>query len=163
MVDSAGTYGGISRTTNTFWGAYEEGTAGPLDEADIRLMLNTASRNRLENGIDAFWTTPTLYSKYESMVLPQYQFTSRTNADIGLTGLSFRGIGLYWDDEIPSGNFFGLASKYIAVRPHEEANMKWSERVSPEKQLADSMFMFWFGNLTSSGPRFMGKLTGRTA
>lgn len=51
----------------------------------------------------------------------------------------------------------------MALRPLSGMNMEMTDKDMVGKQLADGMAIYWAGNATSSGCRYLGKLTGRTA
>ena len=163
IIDSAGTLGNISRTSNTFWQAYEEGTAGPLTPEDMRTAIFTITRAMPDNMPDLILTTQALFSKYQSLILPAYQVSDLKNADLGVPTANFMGIPMMWDPEVPEGVMLFINTKYLKLRVHSQANMEMSDRDMIGKQLVDGMFVYWVGNLTTNGPRYLGKLTGRTA
>lgn len=163
MVDSAGTYGNISRTTNTFWQSYEEGTAGPLNEDDMRIAYNTVSRAIENNFPNLILTTQVLFQKYESLVLPAFRKEDLRIADLGFNSCQFKGTPLVWDPEVSAGLMYFLNDKWMALRPLSGANFFMSDKDLVGKQLADGMIIAWAGQATSNGCRYLGKLTGRTA
>jgi hypothetical protein len=163
MVATTGTYGGIARSGNTFWQSYVDSTAGALNEDDIRTGYYTTKRNIPGNEVDAMWTTQVLYQKYEQMVLPAYRTTSLKMGDLGINALQWNGVPVMYDDECQSGVWYFLNSNYLKLRPHTDANMDFTDRDQPMKQLVDAMAVYWYGSLTCSGCRYLGKLTARTA
>ena len=160
MVNSSGTYGNISRTSNTFWQSYVESTAGPLTTEDMRIAYNTAGRAR--GKIDFIVTTQTLYQKYESLVEPSLRIPSTKVGELGFDSLTYKGIPIVWDPLCTSGVMYFLTSEYMALRPHVDGDFNWSDRLEPTKQFVDAMKVMWLGALTSCNPRYMAKLTGRT-
>ena len=163
IVDSAGTLGNIARSTNTFWQSYEEGTAGPLDAVDMRTAINTAGRALPDEKIDLILTTQILYEAYQQQILPAYQVQNLNNADLGATTAYFMGIPIVWDPEVPPGEMYFLSSKHLKWRPHVDANIELSDKDLVGKQLVNGLFTYFYGALTTDGPRYMAKLTGRTA
>jgi hypothetical protein len=165
MIATTGTYGGIARSGNTFWQSYVEATAGPLTDDDIRHGSNVVSRNMTNNGPDLHLTTQVLYEKYESMLLPAFRFENKNMADLGFANnsLNWNGKPVIWDDEVGTGIWYFLNTNWFRLRPHKSANMNMTDRISPHKQLADGLFIYWYGNATCRGCRYLGKLTGRTA
>jgi hypothetical protein len=165
IVAATGTYGGIDRSTNTFWQSYVEATPGPLTDDDIRHGANVVSRNYTNEGPDVHATTQILYEKYESMLLPAYRFTNKAMADLGFANntLQWNGKPVIWDSFVDTGVWYFLNTKWFSIRPHSQANFEMTERLNPQKQLVDGLFHYFYGASTSKGPRFLGKLTGRTA
>lgn len=123
MVSATGTYGGISRSTNTFWQAYVESTAGALNEDDIRTGYNTVGRNLPDYSPELMLTTQTLHQKYESMILPAYRTQSLSNGDLGVSTLSWRGVPVMWDGQCQTGVWYFLNSKVMSLRPHSNAKI----------------------------------------
>lgn len=160
MVASSGTYGNIARASNTFWQSYVESTAGPLTTEDMRIAYNTISRAR--GKCDFIVTTQTLFQKYESLVEPALRIPSTKVGELGFDSLTYKGIPIVWDPLCTSGVMYFLTSEYIALRPHQEADFKMSDRLQPTKQFVDALKMVWYGALTCCNPRYQGKLTGRT-
>jgi len=160
MVET-GTYGNIAGATYTWWNAYEENTAGVLNESDMRTAFNTVARNRSHP--DIIITTQTLFEKYESLVLPSYRTENLKMADLGFTNLAFKGVPIIYDDFCPSGVMFFLNSEYMKLRVSKGNDFVWTDKREPTNQFVFSMLTRWIGNLTCSARRYQGKLTARTA
>lgn len=165
MIGTTGTYGGIIRSSNSFWQSYTETTATALTDDHIRHGANVVSRNMTNNGPDLHLTTQTLYEKYESMILPAFRVEDKRMADLGFANNSLQWAGkpVIWDDEVDSGVWYFLNTKWFSLRPYKDANMGMSARRTPEKQLVDGMFHYWYGQATCKGCRYLGKLTAKTA
>lgn len=165
MIATTGSYGGITRSSNSFWQSYVESTAAALTDDHIRHGANVVSRNMTNNAPDLHLTTQTLYEKYESMILPAYRVEDKRMADLGFANNSLQWAGkpVIWDDEVGSGIWYFLNTKWFSLRPYKQANMEMSPRRNPEKQLVDGMFHYWYGAATCRGCRYLGKLTAKTA
>jgi hypothetical protein len=162
-IDSAGTYGNISRTSNTFWQSYEEGTAGVLSETDMSTAIRTMSRNKTKFSDYLIVTTLALFQKYESLILPSYRVTDTKLADLGIPNLTYMGIPMIWDPNVTSGVMYFVHLPSFELHSKSGKSFNWAEKFRPNKQLADCMPNVWYGALTNKNPRFSGKLTGRTA
>ena len=162
-VDSAGTYGNISRTSNTFWQSYEEGTAGVLSESDMSTAIRTASRNKAKFSDYLIITTLALFQKYESLILPAYRVTDTRLADLGIPNLQYMGAPMIWDDDCTSQVMYFLHMPSLELHVKEGKNFDLSDKRQPTKQLVDVMHAVWYGAFTNKNPRMSGKLTGRTA
>lgn len=162
-IDSAGTYGNISRTNNSFWQSYEEGTAGVLTETDMSTAIRTMSRNKTKFSDYLIVTTLALFQKYESLILPSYRVTDTRLADLGIPNLQYMGIPMIWDDECTSQVMYFVHIPSFELHGKKDRAFSWGPKFRPNKQLADCMPNLWYGALTNKNPRFSGKLTGRTA
>jgi hypothetical protein len=162
-IDSAGTYGNILRTSNTFWQSYEEGTAGVLSEDDMRTALRTMTRNKAKFSDYLIVTTLALFNKYESLITPSLRFTDNRLGDLGIPNLQFMGVPMIWDEDCTSGVMYFLHIPSFFLRVNPKANFTMSDKRQPEKQLVDVMSVAWHGALTTNNCRMSGKLTGRTA
>jgi hypothetical protein len=162
-VDSAGTYGNISRTSNSFWQSYEEGTAGVLDEKDMATAIRTMTRNKTKFSDYLIITTLALFNKYESLITPSLRFTDQRIGDLGIPNLQYMGIPMIWDDDCTSQVMYFLHVPSFELHVKEGQNFSFAEKRQPERQLVDILPVVWYGALTNKNPRFSGKLTGRTA
>jgi hypothetical protein len=162
-IDSAGTYGNISRTNNTFWQSYEEGTAGVLAEPDMSTAIRTASRNKAKFSDYVWVTTLALFQKMESLILPAYRVTDTRMADLGIPSLQYMGAPMIWSDDCTSQVMYLVHMPSFELHAKSGQAFNWGPKFRPNKQLADAMPNVWYGALTNKNPRFSGKLTGRTA
>lgn len=110
MVESSGTYGGISRTGNTFWQAYEDNDAEALDDDDMLAAYNTASRGG-RNYPDLIVTTQALWQKYHAMLTPNVRYEDTKMANLGFRSLMFMGTPIVWDPDCPAGTMYFLKRK----------------------------------------------------
>lgn len=162
-IDSAGTYGNISRTSNTFWQSYEEGTAGVLDEKDMATAIRTMTRNKAKFSDYLIITTLALFNKYESLITPSLRFTDQRIGDLGIPNLQYMGIPMIWDNDCTSQVMYFLHVPSFELWAKEGQNFSFAPKRQPERQLVDILPVVWFGALTNKNPRYSGKLTGRTA
>lgn len=164
IVSTSGTYGGIIRSSNSFWQAYVESTAGPLTDDDIRHLSNIVTRGLEGHSPDFHLTTLTLYEKYESMLLPSLRFENKNMADLGFPyqSLTWGAAAVVWDNDVDTGVWYALNTQYLKLRHHKDANFDMTDEL-PTKQLINGVGFYWYGNMTCNGCRYQGKLTGRTA
>jgi hypothetical protein len=162
-IDSAGTYGNIARSGNTFWQSYEEGTAGVLSETDMSTAIRTMSRSKTKFSDYLIVTTLALFQKYESLILPSYRVTDTRLADLGIPNLQYMGIPMTWDNDCTTQTMYFIHIPSFTLFEKPDRAFNWGPKFRPNKQLADCMPALWYGALVNKNPRFSGKLTGRTA
>lgn len=163
LIDGTTAVGGIdpAGSGNSFWGSYEEGTAGALTTADMTTAYNTVSVGN--DHPDMVLTTQTLFEKYESLLTPQLRYTDTDKANLGFQNLLFKSAPVVYDVDCPTGNMFFINSKYLTLVGHSGKWFSQTEFVRPENMDARYALIFCYGNLTVRNRKKQGKLTGRTA
>ncbi len=166
MVDSSGTYGGINRSGNTYWQASEDPDLTPpavLTEAAIRTLVNVCGRQNSTPTVH--WTTMALHEAYEALIVPSLrkEMSNSRAGDLGISYLEYKDKPIFWDANCQPATWYTLNEKFIKWRPLKGWNFTMGEERRPTRQLAKQIICKFLGNLTSSNPRYHGKLTGRTA
>lgn len=163
-IDSTGTYGGILRSTYTYWAAQETAVSGALTIARMRTMFNTCSSGgRRETQPNLIITTQSIHEFYENLLQPDQRFTNTALADGGFNNLEFKGKPVTWDEACTATNMYFINSNFLTFRFHSSRNFASTPFVKPANQDARTALVLWMGNLTGSNPRRQGKLTGITS
>jgi hypothetical protein len=160
------TYGGISRTTWAFWRS--KYTATTATAANVQGLMNTmwASLVRASDRPDLIMVDSLFWAIYLASLQAQQRFTEPSVGNLGFPSLKYMDADIVLDGGI--GGFMSastalfLNSKFLHYRPHAQRNMV---PLSPNRryavnQDAEVQILAWAGNLTSSGPQFMGRLNG---
>ena len=160
---ATGTYGGIDRTTWTFWrNAVGTGTAATV-QADMNALWAKLVRGM--DRPDLIMVDNTVWAAYMASLQAQQRFTSPETGNLGFPTIKFMDADVCLDGGIggfcPAGTAFFLNTKYLHYRPHSARNMV---PLSPNKryatnQDAEVQILAWAGNLTCSGAQFQGRLT----
>jgi hypothetical protein len=179
-IDSAGTYGNIVRSANSWWGAQETAVSGVLaiqGSTGMRRMFNDCSLGRGRVTPDFMLTTQAVFEAYEALMDPNMRFTNSGTKDVGFANqnLMFRDKPLFWDDYCQSGLMYFANTEFLRIVIQEGRDGGVSKgddrdngdfRVEPfEKPInqdAKIAKFFWMGNLVSGNCRHQGKLTGLT-
>ena len=188
-VDSTptGTYGGISRTTWSFWAnqAYSGATDGgaAVSSSNIQQYMTTLALRcvRGNDKPDLWVADSTYYGFYVNSLQAIQRITSDNGSGAAGAGfgpeLKFFGGGMSADVVLGSGisgaistsvtsstgqtasTMFALNTNYIFFRPHRDRNFVpiGGERQSVNQDAVVKL-IGWAGNLTSSGPQFSGVL-----
>jgi hypothetical protein len=170
--NSSGTYGGISRVSNTFWRNQRTSAAAI-----------SASADTLETNMRSMWIsctqggeTPDLiiaesvaFSNYWSRLASIQRITESTNAVGGFQSLKFVNADVVYDGDSMASNAQGSAisvarmyflnTKYLFFRAHPEANFTPLSERNPVNQDAGIVPIIWAGNMTCSQARVQGVLT----
>ena len=170
---TSGTYGGIDRSTWSFWqskkysGTSDGGSA--VSAANIQQYM-TALAIQLVRGndkADLIVADNNYYSLYVNSLQAIQRVTSEREAGAGFASLKFYGGGTSADVVLGGGNgshatanhMWFLNTKYLHLRPHKDRNFVpiGGERQSVNQD-AIVKLIGWAGNLTCSGAQFNGVL-----
>lgn len=185
-VPTSGTYGGISRSTWSFWqnqyyrGVTDGGAA--VSAANIQAYMTTLGLRCVRgSNMPDLWIGDATYYGFYVNSLQAIQRISSSNgsstAGAGFPALRFFGGGM--DAEVcfgggvngavnaagtaggePAAHMYALNTDYIFFRPHRDRNFV---PIGGERQSVNQDAMVkligWAGNMTSSGPQFSGVLT----
>lgn len=169
MVDT-GTFAGIAGGTYTDWQAYEENTATALTIAQMKTARNTINQGKGGSPVKFIVTTQTLFEKYESLLTPTYQMDPLVRSkeaqrlgDVGFTALSYAGIPISFDLDVPSGEMYFLNSENLKLYVHSMANNKMTDSNSPVDQHVSVRHIVMRCALGTNRRKSLGKLTAKTA
>lgn len=161
---TTGTYGGIDRSTWSFWRSKVKNVA---NTATLNADLNSlwASLVRGTDRPDLVIMDNTVWLAYIGGLQAQQRFASMDQtAGLGFPSLKFMDADVVLDGGIggfcPAGTAFMLNTNHIKYRPHAQRNFV---PLSPNKrysinQDAEVQIMAWAGNLTTNGAQFQGRL-----
>jgi len=163
MVDSAGTYGNIARTSNSWWSSTEtaSGSFASQGLSDMRTTYNSISKGNIHP--DLILTNQTVFEYYENVLQPQERFTDTKVADGGFQNLKFKGATMMYDDYCQSGTMYFLNSNYLRLVVESGTDLITTPFVKPENQDAKVAQILWMGALTASNCQRQGKMTGISA
>ena len=164
MIDSAGTYGNIDRSSNSWWSAQE--TAGGALAIDgsggWRRMYNDCSLGKGAMTPDGILTTQALFEKYESLMAPYMRYTTgaEPNAVFDTDNLKFRKATVMWDEECQSGISYFLQSQVMELRVKRDMEVEpFQKPVNQDAKIAHIRFM---AQLVAKNCRHLGKITGQS-
>ena len=128
LIDDTLPAGGIDPATELWWKSIVAGGA-VADAAAFEAMLGSAFLHSSDAGgdkVDALFTTPEIYSFYESTLTPQVRYTDTTKANLGFTNLLYKSAPMFWDFDVQDGMLLGVNSKYVGLTLHSDRNFKQS-------------------------------------
>jgi hypothetical protein len=166
------TYGGIDRSTWTFWKNQIETKAGGLTATITQTAMNEmwSKLVRGSDRPDLIIATNTMWAAYMASLQAIQRFTDPSSADLGFPSIKFMdadvvldgGIGGFGVDSATSAftSMYFLNTKYLKFRPHKDRNMvalNPTRRYSVNQD-AEVQILAWAGALTCSGAQFQGRL-----
>jgi hypothetical protein len=160
-VDSAGTYGGISRTDYAWWASDEDSTTAVLTLAALNASYGDVTVGNDKPTVAV--TTQDVYDSYMALLQPQQRFTDSSTADAGFENLMYRSIPIIVDSHCPANTLFFLNENYITLYYHPADNMRFSPFITPTDQNVATAKIYWAGQLVCSNCRMQAKLTALAA
>lgn len=175
-----GTYGGIDRSTWSFWsnqyyrGVTDGGAA--VSAANIQTYMTTLALRcvRGNTKVDLIVFDSNYYALYVNSLQAIQRITSDSEAAAGFASLKFFGGGASCDVVLDGGigsstynggsgnanNGYFLNTDFIYLRPHVNRNFVpiGGEREAVNQDAVVKL-IGWAGNMTSSGPQFCGRLS----
>ena len=169
-VDDGGvlaTYGGLLRSSNTWWNCQDDASTATLTVDAMRTHLgNVTSGGRTctiivgtQANYNRFWSlSPIDNQRFMSDGARNTQL-----ANAGFTNLLFDGIPFCVDSHVPANHIFFLNEDYIHlyVNPREDFTMR--DFIEPVNQNAMTSVIKWTGNLCLSNVARQGKMSVLTA
>lgn len=163
-VTNTNTYGGIARSTWTFWKNVSTNTSG-IVAATIQASWNTtwASTVRGSDRPDLILVDSTTWAMYMASLQPLQRFTDPDMASLGFPTIKYMDADVLLDGGIggfaTANTAYFLNTDYIFFRPHSARNMV---PLSPNRryatnQDAEVQILAWAGNLASNGPQFCAR------
>lgn len=170
-VDSAGTYGNIDRTSNTWWASkeYVAGSVNPTRQNLLQYISGTV-KNCAEVpsfGVCGFGTWTLLAQDFvgqeQYVITPGSAFTSDPNgAQAAFRALMVAGVPIYPDPYCPEGTLYLLNNNYLSLYIHEQGSFAFTgfESTLPNWQIGYVGAVLMIAELVSTKPKSMTKVTG---
>lgn len=163
--------GGLSETDYPTW-APKRVTSG-VTALNLRSTMRTMRNDVLEGvgmkeaGGLVIFTTQDIHEAYEDqlqdLVRLTYQDQSKKDAGFGFPGfqnaLSFSGIPLIWDSNVPAGTMYFVNTNFLKFVIHRDFNFKMTELMREVNVFAASAFIRLMGNLIVTARRHQGVIT----
>lgn len=163
----ATTYGGLSRSTNTWWKSQIDAATATLTLVSMRTMMGNCSEGGRHPTI--LVGTQLNYNRFWNLTQPSQAFPVQPGghdeqlAQAGFSNLLFDGVPFVVDSHVPANHIFFLNEDYVYlfVNPRADFNMK--EFREPVNQDAMTSLILWAGNVVLSNCARQGKMTALTA
>lgn len=160
-IDSTGTYGGIDRSTYTWWASDEDSSTATLTIAALQAGFGDVTVGNDKPSVIV--TTQDIYDSYLNLLQPQQRFVDEETANGGFTNLMFNSVPLVVDSHCTASALFFINEKYLTLMYHPKDNFRFDPFVKPTNQAAATAKIYWAGQLVGSNCRMQGKMTALTA
>lgn len=163
------TYGGIVRSTYTWWKSSYTASAGAIAASTLATTWDAISVNGKKPTVHL--TTPSLWTAYEQLLHPQARFNFQANGypkvDGGFDALSFRGRDVLADEYCTSGYWYMLHEDTISFLylPHpdystDSRGFAQTPLERPTSQDGKVGYILSYCNLINENPRYSGVIRG---
>lgn len=157
VTGSGTTYGGISKTTYSWWRSQVDSTTTALTIPALTAIFGDCVIGNDKPTI--IITTQDQYDVYHGLLQTQERFSDTNTADAGFENILFRNVPVTVDGKCPTGYLYLLNEKYIAFQTHKDENFRFEPFTKPTNQNVSSAKIYWAGNLTCSNCRMQGVMT----
>ena len=173
-VDSAGTYGNISRSSNSWWSSTETAAGGVLTlqgSTGLRKIYNDVMRGQNSMTPDLGIMTQTGFESYMALSDSGMRYTTAGDGNVSFTtpSLMYMNMRLVWDQYCQTQTMYILNTSYLALvtmedmaGPDYKGDFAYEPLMKPVNQDSETAKFLFMGNLTSSNCARQGKLTGIT-
>jgi len=156
-VDSAGTYGGLSRTTYTWHAGQEDGTTTALSIAAMQSLYGDCTVGNDSPTIIV--TTQDIWDDYHGLLQPQMRFQDTETANGGFRNLMFNKSPIVVDSHCSTYYMYMLNEDYLSLKVLKGDDFRFEKFLRPVNQATSVARIYWSGALTSSNSRMHGKFT----
>lgn len=157
-------YGGIDRSTYTWWKSQQDEATGALTVAKMRAIYTACARGGMKNSPDFVVTDLDSWNRYATLVEANATLQQPMGkvadqfANQGFAQLSFMGIPVVYDEYCPDDTMYFLNSETIQLWNVPGCDFKPTEMVKPANQDSKVGQILWSGELICTEPRANGKL-----
>lgn len=162
FVSTSNTYGGISQSSYSWWGAQVDSTTTTLTIAALQSLWGSCTVDADHPNI--ITSLQSGFDKYYALLQPQQRFMDEGMAKGGFTSLMFNGAPWVVDSHVPSSAYVYMFNlDYLDLQVHKERDFKFEAFEKPLNQDVRVAKILWMGALTSSNNRMHGVMNAITA
>jgi hypothetical protein len=160
-VDNANSsYGGVDRTTNSWWKSQVDSTTTSLSMSSMRTLMGQCT---IDNDRPTVLIgTQAIYDSYYGLLQPQQRFQDSETASGGFTNVLFDGKPLIVDSHSPSGYLWMLNENYLGIKVHKDENFRFEPFQKPINQNVAYAKVYLALAMYTSNARMHGKMTAIT-
>ena len=161
IIAASGTLGGIDSGTETWWKSTVVSSAISLaTTAGVKSLNSILNSLRLAKSTpDIEFTTQAMFESYEALAVPNIRFNDTSKAELGFQTISHKTAEVLFEDNVPSGYWYFINSKFLEFVKKNNRWMKMLDFVRPANQDAKTALVVSAGNLITGVRRAHGVAT----
>lgn len=161
FAGTGNTYGGISKTTSSWWRGQTDTASTVLT---IPLMQGMQGDAQIDNDRFSVWvTTQDIFDSFYGLIQPQQRFQDSDTAKAGFTNMLYNGKPVIVDSHTPGNHLFGINENYISLHVHRDEDFRFEDFIKPVNQNVAVAHVYWTGYLECNNPRMQGMFTALTS
>lgn len=161
IVNTTGTVGGISMSSNSWWQGQVDSSSTVLSLSVLQTQFNAASVDNDQPTVAL--ATRANYNRFYALLQPQQRFMDSDTAKAGFSSLMFNGIPFIADSHCPANHVFMLNENYLYLFAHKDEEMRFEPFVKPINQNVRVGKIYWMGAIGSSNNRLHAKMSALAA
>lgn len=151
------TYGGIDRTTNSWWKSNVNSSTTVISVSGFQSLLGSCTIDADKPTLAI--TTQSIYNDIFYDIEPNQRFVDPGAAQAGFTSVMVNGVPVFVDSHATAKSLYLINEKYYDLIVHRDENFRFEPFIKPVNQNVNVAKVYWMGSLVSYGPRFMGKFS----
>ena len=159
-IDSAGTYGGLSRTTYSWLAAQEDSSTTSLTIPTMQSLMGDCTIGGDKPTVIV--GSQARVDDYYGLLQPQQRFTDNQTAKGGFTALLFNMCPVIEDSHATSTDLYFINEDYISLKVHKDEDFRFEPFIKPTNQNVSSAKVYWTGALAIDNCRMHGKFSALT-
>jgi len=159
-VATSGTYGGISKSSYSWWQGNVNSTGGALTLSMLQSMYGDCSDGAIQP--DLIVTTQDIYDKIWQRVQPQDRGNNENTpalGNVGFSGIRFNKATIVVDNYCNDGYIYFLNTDFWKLVIHKKRPPLWTPPKVPLNQDAFVRQLLWAGCLLCQAPRWQGYIS----
>lgn len=163
----AATYGGLARSSNTFWKSQIDSSTTTLTTLSMRSIMGSCTEGG--RAPTAIFTTQFIYNRYWNLLQANQAWpVNPAGADVqlaqgGFTNAVFDGIPVFVDSHVPANHVFFINERYLELIVKTGLDFYLEDFVKPNNQDVFTSLLKWMGQVIMKNPARSGKMTAVTA
>lgn len=153
-VDTDNTYGGIDRTSYSWWQAQQDSTTTALTLAAMQGTYGDCTVGNDKPSIIV--TTQDIFDDLHALLTPSERFVDKNTAEAGFTNIMFKATPVIVDNTCPSQHMYFLNESYMKIYAHSKENFRFEPFQKPLNQNVSSAKIYWAGAFCINNPRMQG-------
>ena len=154
------TYGGINRSTNSWWNPQIDSTTTSLSLPKMTSMYGDC---RIDNDMPTILvSTQDIWDSFHGLLQPQERFSDSDTASAGFKSLLFMGTPYIVDSHSPTDSLWFLNEKYMMLKYHPDKNFSFEPFRRPVNQAGSFAKIFWSGQFCLNNARMQGVMNALT-
>lgn len=151
---SGTTYGGISKTSYSWWRGQADSSTTAITMPVLRGMIGDITVD--SDGPTVMVGTQDIYDDIYNLFQPQQRFQDSETVKAGFKNILVEGVPFIVDSHVASGYLFFLNENYLTMIAHKDEDFRFEPFIKPTNQNISTAKIYWTGSMVCSNCRMQG-------